>query len=115
MLLLAADTVVAGIDADLSLTSLSDLGWKAMAVNLSDIAAMGGTPGHAVVSVVGLGPTDLERLYQGVLAAAAEYRCPVAGGDLSAGRQVVVSVAVTGSVDGPPVLRRGARPGDPYG
>ncbi len=112
LLLLAADTVVAGVDADLSLTSLSDLGWKAMAVNLSDIAAMGGTPGQAVVSVVGLGPPDLESLYEGVLAAAGEYHCPVVGGDLSAGRQVVVSVAVTGSVDGPPVLRRGARPGD---
>ena len=112
LLLLAADTVVAGVDADLSLTSLSDFGWKAMAVNVSDIAAMGGTPGQAVVSVVGLGPADLESLYEGVLAAAGEYRCPVVGGDLSAGQQVVVSVAMTGSVDGRPVLRRGARPGD---
>ena len=112
LLLLAADTVVGGIDADLSLTSLGDFGWKAMAVNLSDIAAMGGAPSQAVVSVVGLGPEDLESLYEGVLAAADEYRCPVVGGDLSAGRQVVVSVAMAGSVDGPPVLRRGARPGD---
>ncbi len=110
--LFAADTLVAGIDADLSLTTLSDLGWKAMAVNLSDIAAMGGNPSQAVVSVVGLGPEELERLYDGVLAAAREYGCPVVGGDLSAGQQVVVSVAMTGSVDGPPVLRRGARPGD---
>ena len=110
--LFAVDTVVAGVDADLSLTTLSDRGWKAMAVNLSDIAAMGGAPSYAVVSVVGLGPRDLESLYEGVLAAAEEYRCPVVGGDLSSGRQVVVTVAVTGSVDGPPVLRRGARPGD---
>jgi len=112
LLLLATDTVVGDLDADLSLTTLSDLGWKAMAVNLSDIAAMGGTPAQAVVSVVGLGPDDLERLYEGVVAAANEYRCPVVGGDLSAGRQIVVTVAVTGTVDGPPVLRRGARPGD---
>ncbi len=42
LLLLATDTVVVGVDADLSLTTLSDFGWKAMAVNLSDIAAMGG-------------------------------------------------------------------------
>jgi len=51
-----------------------------MAVNLSDIAAMGGTPAQAVVSVVGLGPDDLERLYEGVVAAANEYRCPVWAG-----------------------------------
>jgi thiamine-monophosphate kinase len=110
--LFATDTVVAGIDADLSLTTLSDFGWKAMAVNVSDIAAMGGSPSQAVVSVIGLGPGDLEHLYEGVLAAAKEYGCPVVGGDLSAGQQVVVSVAMTGTVDGPPVLRRGARPGD---
>jgi thiamine-monophosphate kinase len=112
LMLLATDTVIAGLDADLSFTTLSDLGWKAMAVNLSDIAAMGGTPSHAVVSVVGLGPEDLGRLYEGVLAAADEYRCPVVGGDLSAGQQPVVTVAMVGSVDGPPVLRRGARAGD---
>jgi thiamine-monophosphate kinase len=113
LVLLTTDTVVAGIDADLALTSLSDLGWKAMAVSLSDIAAMGGAPAHSVVSVVGLGGAELELLYEGVLAAAAEYRCPVVGGDLSAGGAVVVTVAVTGSVpEGVPVLRRGARPGD---
>jgi thiamine-monophosphate kinase len=110
--LLTTDTVVAGIDADLSLTSLADLGWKAMAVNLSDIAAMGGTPGHALVSVVGAGPDQLGSLYDGILEAAAVYGCPVVGGDLSAGQELVISIALTGWVDGPPVLRSGARPGD---
>jgi thiamine-monophosphate kinase len=110
--LLAADAVVGGVDADLSLTTLADLGWKAMAVNLSDIAAMGGQPLHAVVSVVGLGASGLEELYAGVLEASARYRCPVVGGDLSAGDEIVVAVTVTGWVDGPPVLRSGARPGD---
>ncbi len=61
LLLLATDTVVGGIDADLELTTLADFGWKAMAVNLSDIAAMGGTPAHALVSVVGLGPRSSKR------------------------------------------------------
>jgi thiamine-monophosphate kinase len=112
LLLLAADAVVAGIDADLSLTTLADFGWKAMAVNLSDIAAMGGRPAHALVSVVGLGPDELEDLYEGIVEAAAEFGCDVVGGDLSAGEEVVVSVAVTGWVDGEPVLRSGARPGD---
>lgn len=112
LLLLAADAVVAGIDADLSLTTLSDFGWKAVAVNLSDIAAMGGRPAHALVSVVGLGPDELEELYAGIVEVAAEFGCDVVGGDLSAGSELVVSVAVTGWADGAPVLRSGASPGD---
>jgi thiamine-monophosphate kinase len=111
-LLLTADAVVAGIDADLSLTPLEDLGWKSMAVNLSDIAAMGGVPAHALVSVVGAGPEELDRLYEGILQAAAAFDCPVVGGDLSSGTELVVSVALTGWVKGPPVLRSGAHPGD---
>lgn len=111
-LLLALDTVVAGVDADLSLTRLSDLGWKAMAVNLSDIAAMGGTPAHAVVSVAGLGARSLPDLYEGLLEASTRYGCPVVGGDLSSGEQLVVSVAVTGWSEGHAVLRSGASPGD---
>ena len=50
-LLLAADAVVAGVHADLTLTGVDDLGWKAMAVNVSDLAAMGGRPCHALVTV----------------------------------------------------------------
>jgi thiamine-monophosphate kinase len=111
-LLLATDTLVAGVDADLCLTSLADFGWKAMAVNLSDIAAMGGRPAHALVSVVGLGPPGLEELYEGIVDAASRYHCPVVGGDLSGGETLVVSVAVTGHLEGRAVLRSGAQPGD---
>ncbi len=111
-LLLTTDTLVGGIDADFALTTLADFGWKALAVNLSDIAAMGGTPGHALVSVVGLGPDGLEELYGGLLQAAHQYCCPVVGGDLSAGPCLVVTVAITGWVKAGAVLRQGARPGD---
>jgi thiamine-monophosphate kinase len=111
-MLLASDTLVGGVDADFSLTTLADFGWKAMAVNLSDIAAMGGRPAYAVLSVVGLAPSGIGELYEGVLEAASAYGCPVVGGDLSAGEALVVSVAVTGHVEGRAVLRSGARPGD---
>src|SRR4029077_4275087 len=67
-LLLAADVVVAGVHADLSLCGLDDLGWKAIAVNVSDIAAMGGRPSHVLVSVVGPPGVDLELLYSGIAA-----------------------------------------------
>ena len=111
-LLLAADAVVAGVHADLTLTGLDDLGWKALAVNISDIAAMGGRPGHALVTVAGPPDTDLGLLYQGIQAAASRYGCPVVGGDLTNAPALVVSVAVTGWVDGPVVTRSGARVDD---
>jgi thiamine-monophosphate kinase len=111
-LLLTADAVVAGVHFDLDLVDLDDVGWKALAVNLSDLAAMGGTPGHAVVTVVLPPGTDLERLYEGLGEAADRFGCPIVGGDISAGTELVVAVTVTGTVDGPPVLRSGARPDD---
>jgi thiamine-monophosphate kinase len=111
-LLLATDAVVAGVHADLSLTGLDDLGWKALAVNVSDVAAMGGRPAHALVTVAGPPGTDLGLLYQGVRAAAAHFRCPVVGGDLTNAPGLVVCVSVTGWVDGPVITRGGARVGD---
>lgn len=111
-LLLAADTVVAGVHADLALTGLDDLGWKAMAASLSDIAAMGGRPCHALVTVAGPEGTDLDLLYEGISAAALHFSCPVVGGDLANATDTVVTVAVTGECVDRPVLRSGAKPGD---
>ena len=56
--------------------------------------------------------TDLPRLYRGLGAAASECQCPIVGGDLTNASDLVVTVAVTGSCDGDPVRRSGARPGD---
>lgn len=111
-LLLAADAVVEGVHADLSLTGLDDLGWKAVAANISDVAAMGGRPGHAMVTVAGRKGLDLDSLYRGIAAAAEVYGCPVVGGDLVSSPVLVVTVAVTGSVEGAPVRRSGASAGD---
>jgi len=110
-LLLAADAVVEGRYAA---GSMADLGWTALARNVSDIAAMGGRPLHAVVTVVvppGRGE-DLDALYDGLGEAADALGCPIVGGDLTGGPVLVVTVAITGTVDGTPVLRSGARPGD---
>lgn len=111
-LLMAADTVVEGVHADLTLTGVDDLGWKVMAANLSDIAAMGGVPDKALVAVSAPAHTDLDLLYRGIAAAAACFNCPVVGGDLTNAPLLVVTVAITGRVDGAPVLRSGACPGD---
>jgi thiamine-monophosphate kinase len=115
-LLLTTDAVVAGVHADLDLVGLDDLGWKGLVASLSDIAAVGGRPTHALVSIAGpLGEVDLDLLYDGLAGAAEAYDCPVVGGDLSGAPVLVVSVAVAGDGgDGPepPVLRSGAAPGD---
>jgi thiamine-monophosphate kinase len=111
-LLLAADAVVAGVHADLSLTGLDDFGWKALVANVSDIAAMGGRPLHALVTVAGPIDTDLDLLYRGIAEAVEAYRCPVVGGDLANGPALMVAVAMTGTFDGAPLLRSGARAGD---
>lgn len=112
--LFTTDMAVAGVHGDLELIGLDDLGWRAMAGALSDIAAMGGRADGAVVAVGGPPDTDLDLLYDGVAGAADAHGCPVVGGDLSNADQVVVAVAVTGHVAGPPgpVTRRGARPAD---
>ena len=112
-LLLAADAVVEGVHADLSLVGLDDFGWKALASNVSDIAAMGGTALHALCCVAGPPETDLDLLYEGIAAAAAAYRVAVVGGDLANSPTLVVAVSVTGTTGaGNPVRRSGARPGD---
>ena len=72
--------MVGGVHADLALTTVEDLGWKAMAASLSDLAAMGGRPAHALVTVAGPAGTDLSSLYDGLGAAADEYGCPIVGG-----------------------------------
>jgi thiamine-monophosphate kinase len=112
-LLLATDLVVAGVHADLDLVGIDDMGWKAMAANVSDLAAMAGRPQHALVAVAGPAATDLDGLFDGLAEAARHYRCPVVGGDLANADVLVVSVAVTGTSGGRPAVRRdGAQPGD---
>ncbi len=113
-LLITTDLSVAGVHGDLALMGLDDFGWRAFVSAVSDIAAMGGHAGHAVVAVAGPPDTDLDLLYAGLAAAAAAHGCPVVGGDLSTAPAVVVAVTVTGTVPRSPgaVRRSGARPGD---
>lgn len=113
--LFATDMLVEGVHFDLAWGSPEDVGWKALAVNVSDIAAMGGTP-RAAVAAVAVPPNRgglADGLLEGLAEAAGRLACPLVGGDTSQGSDVVVSVSVIG--DAPPsgpVLRSGARPGD---
>ena len=112
-LVLTSDAVVAGVHADLSVVGLDDLGWKAVSVALSDVAAMGCRALYALVTVGGPPETDVDLLYAGVAEAVDAYGCPVVGGDLVGAPVVVVSVAVAGETGGrPAVLRAGASAGE---
>ncbi|HEU4595537.1 MAG TPA: thiamine-phosphate kinase [Pyrinomonadaceae bacterium] len=117
---ITADLLVEGVDFDLERfrTSPRDLGHKALAVSLSDIAAMGASPSMCLLSV-GVPRARwesgfLEQLYEGVFALAARHAVNLIGGDISrTPRHVVIDSIVLGETRrGRAVLRSGARPGD---
>lgn len=114
---LTSDMLIENIHFKLNLISPSQLGYKAMVANISDVAAVAGIPRYGLISL-GIKPYTkvefLENLYQGILKAAGEYRCNIIGGDTTKSpSQLIISVAVTGEVEPDLLMRRnGARPGD---
>lgn len=108
--------MVEGTHFSPSWTSFRDIGWKACAVNLSDIAAMGGRPRHIVVALTI--PTDFKRVdlrdfYRALVECAQTYRAQVVGGDLTRGPAFIINVTVLGHVhENGCLTRTGARCGD---
>jgi thiamine-monophosphate kinase len=114
--LLTTDMLVDGVHFRRAGTSPEDLGRKALAVNLSDIAAMGGRP---AVAVVALGLTDaidaawLTAFYRGMAALAREAHCAIVGGDIVRASELTIGVTVAGDVRRTRMrLRSGAKAGD---
>ena len=117
LLLLTCDMMVEDIHFRRAWATPEQIGWKAMAQNLSDIAAMGGEPAAAVASLSApddLSSDSLDRIAQGLISAASEYGASLVGGDLvGSPGPIAVDVAVMGWVEEDHLLlRRGARPGD---
>ncbi len=115
--LLTTDMLVEGTHFDLSRSTPYQLGWKAIGCSLSDIAAMGGLPRAAVISIGARGDVGLEfctELYRGINDLARRFGCGVVGGDtVRSGQALVISVSLVGEVERDKVaLRSGARPGD---
>ena len=109
-LVVTQDTLVEGVHFRLDWTSWRDLGWKAAAVNLSDLAASAAEPEALVVSLGLPGETPLSaavELYEGM----AETGVPARGGDTTLAPQAVLTVAALGRSERVPG-RAGARPGD---
>ena len=114
--LATTDTMVQDVHFSLASTNFTDLGWKALAVNVSDIAAMGGQPEYALVTLALPGDTqaeDMVALYQGMMEVG--NRCGVAlvGGDIVRAPQLGLTITVLGSATKRVLLTRSAaRQGD---
>src|SRR5262245_9758909 len=115
--ILTTDALVESVHFDRRLSTPADIGWKALAVNLSDVAAMGGTPRLALLSLGipdAVPATEIDELVGGFLALAAETGVTLAGGNITRSPgPLFVDVTVTGHARPRRVLTRaGGRPGD---
>ncbi|MBI3911363.1 MAG: thiamine-phosphate kinase [Armatimonadetes bacterium] len=116
-LVATVDALVEDVHFRRPTTSPEDLGWKALAVNVSDLGAMGARPLAALLTLA-LPPSGavewVERLYSGLAEAARRYRCAIAGGDtVRSPDRIAVTVTALGSVpSGRAIRRSGARAAD---
>ncbi len=115
--LVTTDLLAEGVHFDPATASYEDIGYRAAIANLSDIAAMGGTPRFMLVAIA-IPPTcstkDIQRLYRGMMQAANPYRVCLVGGDTSASKcGLFLSITLTGTVrPRRALLRSGAGIGD---
>ena len=115
-LVLTTDAMVDGVHFLIDRTTPRDLGYKAIAVNVSDIAAMAGSPRFALCALTLTDAIDaawVVELAGGMRECCDEFALSLVGGNLSRGRELSIVVSVTGEVGpGRAVSRHGARPGD---
>jgi thiamine-monophosphate kinase len=132
-LVITADVAVENVHFSLLSMTLEEIGYRSMAANLSDCAAMGADPDSAVVQIVfpkkcgrGINPNpnangcgvdigeSIERIYAGFAMACKMWDFPIVGGDLSAGGAWVIGITLIGSIppDNRAVTRAGIKDGD---
>ena len=115
-LVLTTDSLVEGTHFARRSSAPRDLGYRAIAVNLSDVAAMGAAPRYALAALALSPEIDAAwviELLGGMRDGCAEHGCLLVGGNLARGTEISIAVTVTGEVaPGRAVTRRGARPGD---
>ena len=109
--LATTDSLVQDTHFDLSTTSWEELGWKAIAVNLSDIAAMGGIPRYALVSLALPGELEtacIADLYRGMAQIAGEFGVAIVGGNIARADKTMITATLLGSAEDKAVLTRSA-------
>ena len=114
--LATTDTLVQNVHFDLSAITWEELGWKALAVNLSDIAAMGGIPNYALLSLAlptQLKVKDISELISSFTHIATEFGVAIVGGNVAAAPNIVITVTIIGCSKGKTMLQRAtASPGE---
>ncbi|MGD0779956.1 MAG: thiamine-phosphate kinase [Dehalococcoidales bacterium] len=114
--LATVDTMVQDVHFTPDTTTWQEVGWKSLAINISDIAAMGGLPHYALVALALPEDTDVENvveLYKGMIEIAKEFKIAIAGGNISRAPQVSVTITVLGSSPDNRILKRSnAKAGD---
>ncbi len=115
-ILVTTDTLVENTHFRLKKTSFYDLGYYSLFINVSDIAAMGGTPTHAFVTIGAPGKTNvksIQQLYKGINALAGKLNIDIAGGDTVSSNKLIVSITLLGKIDKKYLMTRaGAKVGD---
>ncbi|PYN20966.1 MAG: thiamine-phosphate kinase [Candidatus Rokuibacteriota bacterium] len=116
LLLATTDLLIEDVHFRRRWATPTDIGWKALAVNLSDIAAMGGRPRWALIALAcpeAVGLDEAEAFYAGVRALASEHDVTIVGGDTAASpRGWIVNMTLLGEAVRPPITRSTARGGD---
>ena len=107
--LATTDTLVQSVHFDLGAITWEELGWKALAVNLSDIAAMGGIPKYALLSLAfpaQLKVQDVSEFINSFLHVAAEFGVALVGGNVATAPNIVITVTIIGCSKGKNLLER---------
>jgi thiamine-monophosphate kinase len=114
--LATVDTMVQDVHFSLKTITWQELGWKSLAINLSDIAAMGGIPRYALVALAlpeNTNVEDITGLYQGMIDISKKCKISIVGGNISRSPQISITITVLGSSPGKALLRRStAKTGD---
>lgn len=119
LLLATCDSQVEGIHFTFKTSTPEQIGRKALAVNLSDIAAIGGEPRYALVSLIlpqHLSPDVLDGIYAGLRQEAEQFTTAIVGGNIAGagkGEQLIIDITLIGTIErGHALLRSGAHVGD---